>query len=188
MDKIKVLKFFIYFILIALIVIGAFFGYMGAFSNIMVSEQKIGPYTVVYEPFIGPYSQAGKVYDKLSGALSLENVKTSLGIGIYYDDHGKVLQNQLRSDCGIVLQDKDLTRVRVDELSKKKYLIKTIAKSDSVVVEFLVKNKFSYMLGPIKAYPALMKYVQQKGYKMALCYELYDMLNQKVSYVLTITK
>jgi hypothetical protein len=59
-------------------------------------------------------------------------------------------------------------------------------KKISIVIEFPKKNMLSYMIGPIKCYPALMKYAQEKSYKMAAPYELYN--NEKILYVMEIVK
>jgi hypothetical protein len=143
----------------------------------------MGPYTYVYESFTGPYKNVGKVFMQVDAALKTEGITTEKAIGIYYDDPSKVAADKLRSDCGLVLEAKDLSKIPA---LKEKFKLATMPKKISIVIEFPKKNMLSYMIGPIKCYPALMKYAQEKSYKMAAPYELYN--NEKILYVMEIVK
>jgi hypothetical protein len=156
---------------------------MGMFDAPTVTEQELGPYTYVYEKFVGPYWESGKAFEKVGAALKADGITHEKGIGIYYDDPSKVAKEKLRSDCGFVLKDSDLAKL--PEL-KKKYAVAVMPKKMYMVVEFPKKNTLSYMLGPIRCYPALMRYAQDKGYKLAAPYELY--LKDKTLFVMEIVK
>jgi hypothetical protein len=56
--------------------------------------------------------------------------------------------------------------------------------ANSVVVEFRAKSMFSYMIGPIKAYPVLNKYLKEKNYTVTTSLEIYDMPNKMIYYVM----
>lgn len=59
----------------------------------------------------------------------------------------------------------------------------------SVVIEFPLKNSASYIVGMIKVYPVLKRYLQEKGYNIQVpISELYDMAAKKIFYVVEITK
>ncbi len=94
-------------IIIILVLVAAlvgFLGYSGMFTKIVITEKKIGPFTVAYEEHIGPYSKVGDVMNKVTETLEKEfSMKCDRGIGLYYDDPEKVSQDKLRSDIGCLL-------------------------------------------------------------------------------------
>jgi len=179
----KILKWILIIAAVIVVLLVAFLAYLGAFSPMKAYEDKMGPYTIAYESFTGPYAKTGPVFEKVYNALKAEGIATTRGLGIYYDDPSKVPADKLRSDCGIVIEDKDrakFSRVR------RKFKVKKVRKKDCVVVEFPIRNTLSYMIGPMKAYPALMKYAEQKGYDWGMSYELYDEPQGKVFFVMEI--
>ncbi len=163
------------------VVLGAgYLTYLGYFSSPKPYETKTGPYVIAYESFVGPYSKTGPVFASVYDALEAVGVKGRLGIGIYYDDPARVPADKLRSDCGMVLEKGDLAKL------KGKFNIKVLPKTDSVIVEFPIRNTLSYAIGPMKAYPILMRYAREKNYKTAGAYELYDEINRKIYFVMAI--
>jgi hypothetical protein len=163
----------------------AFLAYMGLLFPLKAYEAEMGPYTIAYESFTGPYAKTGPVFARVYEALKAEKIATVRGLGIYYDDPATVAADKLRSDCGVVIEDSDLARFnRV----RGKFQVKRLARMKSVVVEFPIRTPLSYMFGPMKAYPALMRYAQAKGYKMAGSYELYDEPQGKIFFVLEVAR
>jgi hypothetical protein len=181
--KMKIVKVIGVVLAVLLLSCAAFLWYMGFFSALTVNEQELGPYTYVYERFVGPYMNVGPIFKKVEAALRTEGITADKAIGIYYDDPAKVAKEKLRSDCGLVLKESDLSKVQA---LKKKYTVGTLPKKMSMVVEFPMKNTLSYLLGPIRCYPVLMKYAQEKGYKAGVTYELY--LKEKTLFVMEIVK
>lgn len=176
-------KWYAITLVIQVILFAAFLGYMGVFKTLQVTEQELGPYTYVYERFVGPYKDTGPVFKKVEAALKADGITPDKAIGIYYDNPEKVAKEKLRSDCGIVLKESDLAKVPA---LKKKYPVGTLPKKMSMVVEFPMRNMFSYMLGPIKCYPVLTQYAREKGHKIGVVYELY--LEDKTLFVMEIVK
>ncbi|MCP4677469.1 MAG: hypothetical protein GY854_18540 [Deltaproteobacteria bacterium] len=165
---------------IAALVLGVviFLGYMGMFSSLDVIKKEMGPYVVAYDSYVGPYQETGQVFDRVNQQLEKEGIRAELGLGIYYDNPSEVPADKLRSDCGSVLpQD-----ANVEEL-KTKFKIKTIEKQLSLVIDFPIKNALSYMLGPMKAYPALNEYAKQNNLEFKMTYEVYDMPSNMTYYV-----
>jgi len=179
----KIVKVIGIVLAVLLLSFAAFLWYMGMFSSSKVNEQELGPYTYVYERFVGPYKDVGPVFKKVEAALKADGITPDKAIGIYYDDPSKVAKEKLRSDCGIVLKESDLSKIPA---LKKKYTVGTLPKKMSMVVEFPMRNTLSYMFGPIRCYPVLMKYAQEKGHKIGVVYELY--LEGKILYVMEIVK
>ena len=170
-----------------LIVVGFiwFMSYMGMFSKPLISERDMGPYSVVYEEYTGPYQNMGKVFEKISGEMKAEGIETPRGLGIYLDDPRKVAPDKLRSQGGLIIESKD--QPKVPEL-KMKYKVMEINVAPCVVIEFPIKNNLSYMLGPVKNYAILSKYFELKNYQMGRTYEIYDMPNKKILFVAEIKK
>jgi len=187
----KIVKWFLTIAFLIAVLALAFLAYMGAFIDPKVTEKDMGPYTLVYEPFIGPYSQTGKVFDRVYASLEADGIRTTVGIGIYYDDPRAVKPEKLRSNCGSVIDPADKGKLAA---LKNKYKVWTIRKKACLVAEFPLRNMLSYMIGPMKAYPALMKAAQKKGYKiqkgkaMAMTFELYDMKAGRIYFVMEILK
>ena len=179
----KIVKVIGVVLAVLLLSCAAFLGYMGFFSALTVNEQELGPYTYVYERFVGPYKDLGPVFKKVESTLKADGITADKAIGIYYDNPEKVAKEKLRSDCGFVLKESDLSNAPA---LKKKYTVGTLPKKMSMVVEFPMRNTLSYMLGPIRCYPALVKYAQEKGYKAGVTYELY--LKEKTLFVMEIVK
>lgn len=154
--------------------------YLGGFSKLEVKEQNIQAYTIAYTQFVGEYGKVWpsmtKVYEALSGA----GILSYTGIGIYYDDPAVVSWSYLRSDVGAVIESQDSTKL----VSYKDIQIKTIAAGNKIVVEFPLKNTISYMIGPMKVYPVITKYMQEKWYSHEVqMTELYDMAAKKIYYI-----
>lgn len=181
----KFLKWLLIIALVLAVIFFAILAYMGALTEPSVSEAKMGPYLLVYEEYVGPYMNTGKVFDKVYNAVKNDGIETTRGLGIYFDDPSRVPADKLRSECGVVIEGKDASKFAA---VSKKYMSKKIKASDSLVVEFPIRNAFSYMVGPMKAYPALAKYARSKNYKMAGAYELYDHPAGKIFFVMEISK
>jgi hypothetical protein len=161
-------------IAVAIVVIGlvGLLAYLGLFSTVAVVEKEMGPYTVVYESFVGPYAKTGQVFDQLYKSLKADGIEAEDGIGIYYDNPAKVPANQLRSDCASVLTADQA--IKAQTLGPK-YRFKTIEKSPGLVAEFPIRNALSYMVAPMKTYPALAQAAKTKGYTTGVPYEYYAM-------------
>ncbi|MFA7298802.1 MAG: GyrI-like domain-containing protein [Candidatus Absconditabacterales bacterium] len=159
--------------------------YLDGFTTPEIKEQNMGPYTIAYVNFVGNYGKVGpsmiKVYDILSGA----GVTVSTGIGIYYDDPAIVSGANLRSDVGAVIISQDVSKL----IKNKEIKITTLPAGNKIVVEFPLKNTISYIIGPMKVYPLIAKYIKEKGYaNQVSMIELYDMVAKKIYYIAEISK
>ncbi|MEI7941580.1 MAG: hypothetical protein WCH76_00230 [Candidatus Riflemargulisbacteria bacterium] len=164
-----------------IVVVLLFLVYMGMFSKLNVQEKEMGPYTMAFEKVIGPYSKTKVAFDNVYNKLKEKGFATTKGIGIYYDDPAKVPANELRSDCGSIIGDTDF--IRLIELQGV-VEVQTIAASKALVVEMPIRNVMSYMFGPMKAYPAIIKYAKEMKVLLGdVSYEIYDMPNKKIYYV-----
>ncbi len=178
----KIVKWLLIALAVVVLLVVGYLAYLGIFSSPKPYEAEMGPYTYAYESFFGPYAQSGTTFAKVYEALKAQGVVSQLGLGIYYDNPALVPADKLRSDCGVVLEKGDLAKLR-----GKGFKIKTIVRMNCVVVEFPIRNTLSYAIGPMKAYPILMKYAREKNLKAAGAYELYDEANRKIFFVLALS-
>ncbi len=178
----KIVKWLLIALVVVIVLAAGYLAYLGLFSSPKPYEAEMGPFTIAYESCTGPYSQTGTTFAKVYDALEAQGIKGRMGLGIYYDNPAQVPAEKLRSDCGMVLEKGDLAKL------KGKFKVKKLARTDSVVVEFPLRNTLSYAIGPMKAYPVLMKYAQEKGLKATGSYELYDEANRKIFFVLQIAR
>lgn len=162
---------------VAVLGFAVFMAYLGMFGTVAVAEREMGPYTMVYESFVGPYAQSGQVFDRLYKSLKADGIESEDGIGIYYDNPAKTPANQLRSDCACVLTPDQV--VKAQSLGTK-YRFKTIGKSPCLVAEFPIRSPLSYMIGPMKTYPAIMQAAKAKGWTIDAPYEYYAMKAKKM--------
>lgn len=172
---------------IALIVIGTIivsltglYAYYGGFKRLTVTAGIQGGETIVYEKVTGDYSQTSRYTDKLYyELLNNDQVETTKGIGIFYDNPQRVEKTKLRSEVGCVLDDTDSTTI--GKLSNK-YLLKTLPEKEYISAEFPLKGGLSFIIGVLKAYPALNDYSEAHGYKDSPVTEIYDVPGRKIIY------
>ncbi|TVQ07366.1 MAG: hypothetical protein EA361_18455 [Bacteroidetes bacterium] len=157
------------------------YAWLGGFRKIQFTVQEAGGEVLAYEPHTGEYKNVGKVIDKMYyDLLNEEKVECFRGFGIYYDNPQKVEKSKLRSDVGNILENP--TPELLDQLSGK-YNIKTLERQKYLVAEFPYKNQMSIIMGIMKVYPALNKYIRQnqlneEGFVM----EIYDVPGKKIIY------
>jgi hypothetical protein len=179
----KILKWVPVILAFLILLLTIFLAYMGAFSPLTVYKAKMGPFTIAYESFTGPYAQSGPVFARVYEEIKAAGVASAKGLGIYYDDPRKILAKELRSDCGMVVEDKDIAKLKA---LGNKIKVKKITENLCLFVEFPVRNPLSYMIGPLKAYPALNNYAAANGLRGKMTYELYDDQGRKIIFVLVL--
>lgn len=181
----KVLKYLL--IVVAVLWLGVFIMFVraGVFSTLVAQEKVMGPYNFVYTTFVGDYRKVTREYIKIHSSLKGLGIKIKTALTVYYDDPRYVLRKELRSDVGLVLEEKDLARLSEIE---KLFQYKIIPAKESVVAEFPIKNFLSYAVGHLKAYPFLKKYAAGKNLKMEMFYEVYDSQAKKIYYVMNVAE
>lgn len=168
----------------SLIVILLLFGwYIGGFSHIAITEKKEeGGYKLIGVNVTGPYSGISKDMENVNGYLKAMGVTGKKGFGIYYDDPKMVPKEKCRSFVGYIIEEKDFSIVSA--LKPEGLTIDSIPKARSLVAEFPIRNSVSYMVGPMKVYPAFSEYMNRKGYKPGLTFEIYDIPARKISFII----
>ena len=169
-------------IIVLTIPLAAFLWYMGVFTTLIIGTEKSPHYWLVYEKIKGDYRQAGDSCGKVYTWLYANNIVTTKGFGIYYDNPQKTQKNELRSIAGCILEDKDIDKI---EQIKQKFFVKEFFPVTSIKTTFPYKNKFSIFLGIFKAYPEIEKYTSKnnllKNYTCSI--EIYDEPNMTITYL-----
>jgi hypothetical protein len=179
--KIKIL---IAILIIILVSILGFFAYMGAFSRVVIEEKEFGPYTYAYVEHVGPYTGVAEPMMKLYEEMEAVGFNSTNGIGIYYDDPKNTPKEELKSDVGSIVSEEDMDKV--DEFSDQ-FNFAELPQANYLIAEFPIKNVMSYMMGPMKVYPAFAKYLESKNIEVPTKgIEYYDMENNKILYMMEI--
>ncbi len=109
------------------------------------------------------------------------NIATTKGVGIYYDNPQQVETSKLRSEIGCFL-DSPVDSIQMAKISEK-FRIKEIAKGQYLTTEFPNKGMLSIIVGIIKVYPAMTKFMEENGYKdQSPVTEIYDEPTKTIIY------
>jgi len=172
-------------VLIVIVVFFAFlaglFGYYGGFNRVTCRIEKQGGEKLIYKQMTGDYAKSAKLMDEIYYSL-LNNhaIETYKGFGIFYDNPKEVEKRKLRSEIGCIIEEKDSPKLAdiTEGLN-----IKTFPEKSYLVAEFPSKGKLSILFGILKVYPAIEKFVEEKGYKKeGAVMEIYDVPNKKIVY------
>jgi hypothetical protein len=166
---------------IVLALLGSYLWYLGFFSPVNVQRLEAGPYMLVGQKLRGDYGQSGKAMDAMRVWLQKRHIQCTRGFGIYFDDPRRVEKSRLRSWVGNVLENTD--QGKAAEI-REKYEIKTLPTTEYFQVELPFKNQASVFIGIMRAYPALFKCAQARGFSNQPVLELYDAPNKKVTYLM----
>ena len=176
------MKIFLTIFFVILLAVMFFMFYLGFFSKVSVTEKKMGPYTYAYVQHSGAYSEVGAPMDELYNKMKEAGFNSTDGIGIYYDDPQKTAKEELKSDVGSIISSEDIEKI---EANKDKFNFAILEEKEYFVVEFPIKNKLSYMVGPMKVYPAFTKFFASQGrVAPSTGIEYYDMLNKKIIFMM----
>jgi len=155
--------------------------YLGVF-NIMPAEEKImGGYRMVGLEYAGPYSKTGNYMRDVGEKLSSAGIHGKEGFGIYYDNPDLVPEDKCRSFVGVLLDDRDV--IKTEQLKAEGFRIDSVPLKAAVVSSFPIRSSLSYMIGPMKAYPKLSRYMKEKNYAADLSMELYNKAEGKITFI-----
>ncbi len=172
---------------LVVVIASSLFIYYGGLKKVDFYIAKQGGETLVYVEQTGDYSKSAGPIDKMYySLLNEEGLETFRGFGIYYDNPRKVEKSRLRSEVGNILEDPD------PEILKKlegRYNIKILPEKEYIVTEFPYRGKLSVMMGIMKVYPAMNRYVKENGFdEDGWVMEIYDIPGRKIVYRKEIVK
>lgn len=169
-------------IIIAVVVIAilGFIGYSGLFTSVAITEEQIGPYTMVVKKHMGSYYKTKATFEEVEAMLK-KNIDTKKlkGVGFYYDDPAKVKEDQLRSECGFIIDKTDVDKIgKLPDGIQMREFNKTLC----AVGEFPLRSFLSYMIGPARVYPKFLEYGKGKQFVADYSLEIYDSAAGKIQY------
>ncbi len=161
-------------------------GYSGFFYTVTITEKEIGPFTMVLKKHTGSYYKTGATFDEVEAVLKKAvDTKKLKAVGLYYDDPAKVKEDQLRSECGFIVNKADLEKIGT---LPESFITKDFKKTLSAVGEFPLKSFLSYMIGPARVYPKFGEYSKGKKFTTDYSMEIYDNQSKKILYCMPIEK
>ncbi|MFW5757921.1 MAG: GyrI-like domain-containing protein [Bacteroidota bacterium] len=168
-------------VLSLILILVAIYAYYGGFSKIDFEVRQGGGETLVYQSLKGDYSQTAMVTDEIYEILLSDyDIETFKGFGIYYDNPAEVTTEELRSDVGCILPEEHADK---KPMLESEFKVETAPYGDFVVTEFPYRGQLSFMVGVMKVYPAMTRFIQQKGLNPNTpVMEIYDIPNKKIIY------
>lgn len=178
------MKKIIIILAVLIVAILAFTGYSGFFHSVTITEKEIGPFTMLLKKHTGSYYKTGAVFDEVEGFLKKTvDTKKLKAVGLYYDDPEKVKKDQLRSECGFIIDRSDLDKIGA---LPEGFMIRDYKKTLCAVGEFPLKSFLSYMFGPARVYPKFADYGKLKKFTADYSLEIYDNQSKKILYCMSI--
>jgi hypothetical protein len=181
----KILKITGIIAVVICIVVVSLLGYLGFFNKVSVFEKDSEKIVLIYEPFTGPYEKTKEAFLKVESYLKKEGLSSKKAAGIYYDNPAQVPSEKLRSECGFIINEKDYARL---DALKGKYNIRTIEKGSFLYAEFPYKNVLSFMIGPMKVYPAFSNKIKENNNIPTYSIEIYDETSGVIQYFMPVAK
>ena len=168
-------KFLIVLGVLVLAGVGLFY-YLHGFDDVEIVEAEIPEMNLVYVKHVGSYYGVGAVMMDLHNKIVEEGIESSVGAGIYIDDPEITPSEELRSLVGDIVSDEDLAK-----LEGKDFQVLKIKNGKGVMSIFPYKNMLSYMLAPMKVYPAMVEYFAGTDVMPVASLEIYDVANKNVT-------
>ena len=153
----------------------------GVASHIRFERVRAGVETVVYEEGQGDYRKSGElmdsVYEKL---IETESIETYRGFGVFYDNPKNVPVDKLRYEAGCILDGPSEATIK---RLKTNFKVKNLKEGQCITTEFPFKGKLSIVLGTLRVYPALSRYIREHNLPEAgPIMEIYDVPGEKIVY------
>lgn len=179
MKILKIILISLVSLLISLLLFGWFIGF---FKNMKVKEKEEGGFTVAGLKYTGPYSTNAKYMAQVEQKLLKLGIMPNREFGIYYDNPQTSSPENCRSYVGCIIREEDYDKI--PELISTGLIVDTVPKGKAIFTEFSLRNSVSFMLGAMKAYPLMSKYLSTKGYKATMSIEIYDLVDRKITYLM----
>lgn len=144
---------------VAFVFIAGFLAYSGALSTVVVKEEKVGPFHIVYREVKGSYRQTGKVSMEIQSLLKENGIDNDRFFAVYLDDPRSVPEENLRSLVGHILPPGS-REAKLPAEYKSAILPEKLA----LVSIFPLKTQASIFLGMFKVYPAIFAQAAKSGY------------------------
>lgn len=132
--------------------------YTGYFRAVTIREGSAGPFRLLGKDHLGPYHKIVPAIEEVEAFAKTHGLNCELSFGQYLDDPGKVEEIRLKSRGGCVLPADAV--LPTDVALPEGVTLTDYPAGDFVIVTF----DGSPGIGPLKAYPAAMKRIEEKRY------------------------
>ncbi|WP_413586810.1 GyrI-like domain-containing protein [Bdellovibrio sp. HCB274] len=149
------MRYIIVFVVVMVISFGTYLAtYLGAFKGVEISEAQQGPFKTIYIEHVGPYHKVNKVIEKVERFMKEKGVICQRTFGEYLDDPRQVEEARLRSKVGCLIDkmpEGAPEEMKEGEIPARAYVVAVFTGSPGI--------------GPLKVYPRVEAYLQQKNLK-----------------------
>lgn len=140
----------------------------GAWKSVTVTESHLGPYSMIYKEYSGPYHKILPTIQEVETWAKTAGLDCGQSFGEYLDDPNVVEHERLRSRGGCIVS-------QIPESLPSGFLSQTIPLRHYVVGEF----SGSPALGPLKVYGKMTNYLETNRLKMnAPVIEIYNVKSE----------
>ncbi len=146
-----ILKWIGIVILVVAAAIAGFWAYMGGFASVAVERGTIGPIPIAYTTYRGPYSGIGDAWTGFQSEWEAAGATGCDSLAVYLDPPDTPPE-KTRS---ILACRTDTASAQNAAALQSAFNSFTVPQSNALLAEFPFKNFFSYMVGPMKVYPAI---------------------------------
>lgn len=168
-------------IILAALIVLLFLGlvYEGLFQKAEIKEASEGGYVLMGIDHKGAYSDIGKVFQSLSEEVKKTGIQEPAFAGVYFDDPGKVKEEDLRSYAAVIVRSADdsLKLCSIPGIHSM-----NIDKGNAMVCDMKTGDMISVIIATMKAYPAFEAYFKAHPEftpQIKYVYELYGKGNTR---------
>jgi AraC family transcriptional regulator len=155
------------------------FQYTGAFKSVVISQDKRGPYTIVFKDHIGAYHKIVNHIEAVEKWSKENGLKCRLSFGEFFDDPMIVEEGRLKSRAGCIIdplvEQEQTLFLEIKSKLPPDFSYAVIPQSQAVVALF----SGAPGIGPLKVYPAVEDYmVENKLSKSGPIMEIYEVFSK----------
>lgn len=174
------LKIIIITVVVVVTIFLTLLNYYGFFKKLQVVQSDFDECWFVYKTCVGPYNKTAATSDSIYyDLLNNEKIETYKGMSIYYDNPKETSPDSCRSAIGCILDPKDLDKI---ETLKEKFQVIQLEKRSSYGATLPYKGTVSVIVGVLRAYPALSRFMQDLGKESKPVAELCDVPVKSIFY------
>jgi effector-binding domain-containing protein len=172
------MRYILVFVVVTVISFGVYLAtYLGAFKGVEITEVQQGPFKTIYIEHVGPYHKVNKVIEKVEKFMQSQGTTCGRTFGEYLDDPRQVEEARLRAKVGCIIEAMPAgapEEMKEGEIPARSYVQAVFTGSPGI--------------GPLKVYPRVEQYMQQKKLKQTgAAVEIYEIHSIKEKAAMTTT-
>ncbi|GAB4518087.1 MAG: hypothetical protein Tsb0010_02300 [Parvularculaceae bacterium] len=179
-----IVRFLVVALLAAIAVILGAVAYMGGFQKVEIARGSFGPAEIVFTTHRGPYREIGASWERFADEFAAEGFTRCNALAIYLDPPDAAPED-LRSILACRIDG-------LDEAEKRalaaRFSHAVLPRTETFTASFPYRNYASYILAPMKVYPAFAKHDGGEAGDALLAIEVYGVEGEfdEIGFVLPI--